>query len=233
MSVIEVAVVLQIGGAVMMAAHLQRVLHHVLEIEIWQAYGLALLGVVIMASLVVKPWVPFVAPWSMQLMAVPLGLAAGLGAGWADRRVVRSLSRRMRRGGSGRRGMVQGATAQQGIRNLGGGWGRGTMTLPTAVVVAALEEVLYRGVLLELGRRVDGIGGILLVGASTIWFALAHVGFGWMHVWSKFPLSVLALGVTLSSGTVLAGVVAHSVFNLGVMHDQRRRWVIAERRVGW
>lgn len=243
LSVMEVAVTLQIAGAVMTAFHLQRALGRRWRVDVWRAYFVTLSCVLVVAGSVVAPWSAFGAPWMMQVIAVPVGLLAGLLAASLDRRLVRRLSRvgaargpgeRPYGGGSARsvrRGHVW--AEEWGGREVYGGredWRGREMTSRAAVGVAVLEEMLFRGVLVEISQRLDGTAGVVMLATSTAWFALTHVGFGWMHVVSKLSLSVAAIAVTLGSGTVLAGIVAHITFNLKVLSERRRRWVVVERR---
>lgn len=96
------------------------------------------------------------------------------------------------------------------------GCGRGVSPLlvltafPGAVIVASVEEVLFRGVLFALIRRHWGAGGAVLLTSGA--FSLAHLGL--------YPPPVLLLGLIAGlllgswralTGDLVAPVVAHSV----------------------
>jgi membrane protease YdiL (CAAX protease family) len=87
-------------------------------------------------------------------------------------------------------------------------------TLALLVIVAALEEVLFRGVLVDLCLALDQswLTAACLAG-TVIVFAASHVYWGWSQVFAKGLLGVFALISVLSLGTVVAAVVAHVLFN--------------------
>lgn len=80
--------------------------------------------------------------------------------------------------------------------------------------VAALEELVYRGVLLgqalTLGMPVLRVSAIIL---TVLLFAAAHLSLGRENALIMLILSSAATGAVLSSGSVVSGVVAHVLFN--------------------
>lgn len=86
--------------------------------------------------------------------------------------------------------------------------------LALLVAVAALEEVLFRGVLVDLclALRRPAVVSICLAGTVAV-FALSHVHWGWSEVLAKAGLGTLALLSVMSLETVAPAVVAHVVFN--------------------
>jgi membrane protease YdiL (CAAX protease family) len=96
--------------------------------------------------------------------------------------------------------------------------------LVALTAIGALEELVYRGVLLSacLLVPVAALRDAALA-ATVAAFALSHVWYGWPHVLAKLPLGVLALASALAFGTVLAAVAAHVVFNAAVWRDLRGR----------
>jgi membrane protease YdiL (CAAX protease family) len=83
------------------------------------------------------------------------------------------------------------------------------------VSAAALEEVLFRGVLVELSLslRSPALTATCLL-ASLLAFALTHVALGWAEVFAKLPLGALALISVLLLPSVVPAILAHVLFNL-------------------
>jgi membrane protease YdiL (CAAX protease family) len=90
------------------------------------------------------------------------------------------------------------------------------------LVIAALEEFIYRGLLIGVCFLLPN-GGLMtfaLIG-NIVAFALSHIWFGWPHVLAKFPLSVVTTAVTLVMGTILPAIIAHLFFNAIFWKDMR------------
>lgn len=178
-----------------------------------------------------------------------VGLAAALPAGvvlteasWrADRYLVRKLGARPARSaqpasrlvgksrpiGIAARG-VRPATASQRSAPMNR-WTRTErereiyVALPWLVAGAVLEEVWYRGALGRMAlSELPLPAGVLLLLGATIAFALSHLPFGWRQAAAKLPLSVLALGATVTTGTVLTAVIGHTLFNVRVWRLYQR-----------
>ena len=188
---------------------------------------------------------------SAWLASFPLGLIAGLIAGWSDRAIVRYLSRRRfvvgnhsvrssqtvtRRtqhevsvrstyfrgsGLSPRRTLVRSPNMQKGVQHA---LESQRFEISSLVMGAVLEELIYRGFLVSACFLLptNFLIGIALA-SSIIIFALSHIRFGWPHVLAKLPLGALAMIAVLSLGTVLPAVVAHVVFNIGIWKDMRNQ----------
>jgi membrane protease YdiL (CAAX protease family) len=90
------------------------------------------------------------------------------------------------------------------------------------VLLAAFEELLYRGFLIHVCLMLHTSLAILAVTGTVVAFALSHIVFGWPHVLAKFPLGLLTTISALTFSTVLAAIVAHVVFNL-IMWDSWRK----------
>lgn len=131
-------------------------------------------------------------------LAVPCGLAAAALSVAADRRILAARTRRP-------------ASAVSGFG------------LPTVLACGAVEEINHRGwlpqacLLLPPAAVPPALAGTLVV------FALVHTPFGWPHVLAKGLLGGFALAAVLVSGTVLAGVLAHVLFNAEVW-KRGTRW---------
>jgi len=168
------------------------------------------------------------------LVAIPLGLAIGALGTFLDRLLLRIVGRRTHRTQARHEGrrrphetpVVRSTLPLARRRTLRlvsrapvlteghfGPW--------TLVAVAVSEELLYRGLFLQLALALEGWWGPAMVSVSVVAFALAHVWFGWASVLSKSPLGILCTAVVLASGSVLAAVVAHTLFNLAVWRRMR------------
>jgi hypothetical protein len=191
------------------------------------------------------------------IISVPIGLVAGLMACWCDRRILRHLSRRrlmqVKSGEGGRLGYnwrTQPASnlfgrfeyapvasslvgkrrsrflkTEQDLRSFSEIQQIGVSSL---VIIAVLEEMIFRGFLLNLCFALPTTYLITIAVFGTIlFFSLSHIHFGWPHVLAKLPLGVLTTITALWSGAVLPAIVAHVVFNFRAWKDQRNRpvWV--------
>lgn len=162
-------------------------------------------------------------------LAVPIGIGIGL-AGLRLDAIARRVGRRRAR--EARPRMRPRATARaprsggQPVAAVPGEGSASVSTLALLVAVGALEELLFRGVLVDLSRsiRSPGLEAACLVATVAV-FALSHVYWGWSEVASKAALGVLALAAVLGLGTVLPAVLAHGTFNAGT-------WIAARAATG-
>lgn len=206
-----------------------------------RVYGAVLLGVTAWGALIFGRGIaPLPAPDDARawLASVALGLIAGIAAAWCDRAVVRFLRRsarlRERSAATQRRRIVQ-------VRPVGGltharrddpfektRSARGPFSLqeemsPGAVVfLGAMEEVVYRGILVQLcGLLVNPRLVAMALALSVVLFGLSHIEFGWPHVISKLPLGALALAAVLGTGFIVPALIAHVLFNVLVYRNHR------------
>jgi membrane protease YdiL (CAAX protease family) len=173
-------------------------------------------------------------PWA-ALMAVPVGVACAAGVIVVDSAIVRRLARpaAVR---AGYPAAVDGpgttaprpaglATASQSFRQRRIGLDRASNGFaPTAadlrvrlgwlLGVAALEEAVFRGVLLRLALLVPvaPLRWAAVLGTAAV-FAFSHLFFGWTHVLAKAPLAVATTTTALVTGGIGAAVVTHTLFN--------------------
>jgi len=91
--------------------------------------------------------------------------------------------------------------------------------------VGVLEELVFRGVLLQLcmGFSSRPTIAIALV-ALIIMFALSHVWYGVEHILAKLPLSIFTTLSALALDTVWPAIVTHVIFNMEIV---RKRKVMA------
>jgi hypothetical protein len=68
----------------------------------------------------------------------------------------------------------------------------------------------------------SALGAVCLVG-TVVAFGLAHVEFGWAHVSAKTFLATMALASVVLTGSVVAAVVGHCLFNANVVRERRER----------
>lgn len=186
-------------------------------------YSAAMLGVASAAIAVLDlPRIEILTLPTLAL-AVPLGVGAGVAAVVTDA-VLRHASR-------GRRGRAVVAHTPAPLHTsaarptasfvrpdrLSGSVDALTGSLFPALLVsaAALEEVLFRGVLVELSLslRSPALTATCLL-ASLLAFALTHVALGWAEVFAKLPLGALALISVLLLPSVVPAILAHVLFNL-------------------
>jgi membrane protease YdiL (CAAX protease family) len=161
---------------------------------------------------------------SLQLsLALPIGAAAGAVAVRAESAVGRAWRRRSRRPAAPRRTAGVGLPppwAPAGARILGGGSSaRPSVVLALLLAAAVVEEVLFRGVLVELSLALASPPLVVLaLAGGALGFALVHAPLGLREVLMKLPLGLTALGAALALGSVAPAVVAHAVFNVHAWH---------------
>lgn len=87
-------------------------------------------------------------------------------------------------------------------------------TLLLLALVAALEELLFRGCLVALAFRLPSAALVAIALAlSVLAFAATHLYAGLGEALGKLPLGGATLAATLLSGTVWPAIVAHVCFN--------------------
>jgi membrane protease YdiL (CAAX protease family) len=93
--------------------------------------------------------------------------------------------------------------------------GTGLLATAAALVAAAAEEVIFRGVALSL---LDGLAGVwVAVAVTSVCYGLNHLYFGKITVWQK-TLTGVGFGVLfVLSGSLLVPLIAHAVQNLVVL----------------
>jgi Type II CAAX prenyl endopeptidase Rce1-like len=185
--------------------------------------------------------------WAISLLAGPfLGLAASI----SDRAIVRHCIRRQFSNltpsvRTEQRRRTQGAYRVSSIRRMpvaGESTRKRTLGLPAdshamwqrnheqqfnvlpLVLLAGLEELLYRGFLLHVCLMLQtSVPVMLAVTGTVVAFALSHIVFGWPHVLAKFPLGLLTTISALTFSTVLISIVAHVMFNLRTWYSWRKQ----------
>ena len=149
-------------------------------------------------------------------VALGIGLAAPVGwlAYFLDQRIIRASRRKMLRSGRlrpARAGSKVPAQAAIGVVRQG------------ALRVACtgfLEEIVFRGILFHIALQADALlAKVALVVLITLLFAANHIPYGRIHFVAKLPLSALAGGLTILTGSVLGAALAHFLFNHLIMRD--------------
>lgn len=200
------------------------------KVDFFRVYA-ALLASIVLGGFWLIGW-----RWSFDVSAVwialslPVGAVLGLLAERLDRRIVRCLLRRhglrpatahsvnvqrrthivsqmppsMQRKNRGLRAIKSHHMIAEALRP----------TLALMLCIAAMEELIFRGLLLQLAELSPSLWvyGTCVVGTLVV-FACSHIQFGWVHVLGKAPLGALCLLVTLVSGSVVGAIVAHALFN--------------------
>ena len=161
-------------------------------------YVATLLGVAAIAAGALR--LPGVRWSSWTIAALLVGLVAGEAAVRADGLIRRSLRRRAPYTPVIRPAVAAPPTAAH-------------TTLALLLAVAVLEEILYRGVLVDLSLELPLVAAALCIAATVVAFAAAHVYWGWIEMVAKLPLGLAALLASLPFRVVLGAIVAHVVFN--------------------
>jgi membrane protease YdiL (CAAX protease family) len=143
-------------------------------------------------------------------LAFPVGMTIGFLAIRWDALVRRTARARARRDARKRAVRVESRPAAAAP---GGEQPGSVSTLALLLAVAILEEVLFRGVLVDLALSLSSPAAVACVAGTLAAFALSHVYWGWSEVASKGMLGALALVSVLALGTVVPAVVAHAVLN--------------------
>ena len=99
-------------------------------------------------------------------------------------------------------------------------------TLVLLLAIAVLEELLFRGFLVEFALRLSPPGlAALAIAGTVLAFAAGHVFWGPVEALAKAPLGIAALAASLPFHCLLGAVAAHVVFNA-------RSWHMARTAVG-
>lgn len=99
--------------------------------------------------------------------------------------------------------------------------------LVTLLVIAILEEIIFRGVLLQccLLLPVSIAGGAMVM--TVICFGASHAGFGIYQMISKTLLGALCLMAALTCHTVLPAIIIHCYLNWAAYRKMQEKVVIA------
>ena len=144
-----------------------------------------------------------------------LGAPAGMWASSCDEWIRRALRRRTRRAalerGLGTRVSVLASASRisppgAGALDVGG-------SLALLLLIAALEELLFRGIVIDLALRLTVVAAAACIAGSIVVFAASHIYWGLEEFVAKLPLALAALAVSLPFRAVVGAVVAHMVFN--------------------
>jgi membrane protease YdiL (CAAX protease family) len=167
-----------------------------------RVYVGTLLAVAVVAAAALR--LPVLRWSSWTFVAVLVGLAAGEAAVRADGAIRRSLVRRRRYAPAVRLAPPPAVAAPSPA--VGG-------TLALLLAVAALEEVLYRGVLVDVSLELPVAAAAVCIAATVVAFAAAHVYWGWIEMAAKVPLALAALLASLPFRALLGAIAAHVLFN--------------------
>lgn len=219
-------------GASSIAAALEPLLRSS-RISFLHVYGLLLLAVVLWGAFIFDIR-SLIGSCFSYMSAVPLGLLLGFLSTRADRTILKLLSKRQSIGPKHRFqnktirpikterldiGIGGSSKVRQNIDNrsvLDPGY-----KLLSLLMIAILEEVFYRGWLLNIATMLPSSWlQSLAVAVSIGVFSLIHIRFGWEHVIAKLPLGIFALLGVLVTGSIFTAIIAHGWFNYRVWKDQ-------------
>lgn len=173
--------------------------------------------------------------WRTAGLALPVGIAAGAVAWWGDAAVKRLLRKRQGRSPQRRRvrtwlqegdgaGWLRSVQREFKVRRpdhfrLTGGPGPRYAGLGWLLLAGMLEEVLFRGVLVDLVLSLySPVWIVLCLLATVVVFALSHLSLGYYEVFAKLPLGLVTLLVALLMHSVLPAIIAHGYFNFWAWH---------------
>jgi hypothetical protein len=154
--------------------------------------------------------------WTTALLAAPVGLTAAalavVGETFVRRRVASAPRVGLRRPLAH---AVRDADPASLVRPDRGARDGRTALLVMLVLVGALEEVLFRGVVLDLALAIPWTPvAVVALLASLVAFAASHVALGRTEMVAKLPLGAATLAAALLLGSVAPAIVAHVAFNL-------------------
>jgi Type II CAAX prenyl endopeptidase Rce1-like len=173
--------------------------------------------------------------WMGLGASLPIGLLVGMLAWHSDVHLGRTLAPRTRT--TPRRpvhvsrvrpiGMASGSRAAHRVAvNRWGARDRDAatqITLTRLLAGAMLEEIVYRGVLVQIAiTEASRWATVPLLLIAVVAFGVSHLPFGWSQALAKLPLSILAMAATLATGTIVAAVIGHVLFNYRVWLHYRR-----------
>jgi membrane protease YdiL (CAAX protease family) len=87
----------------------------------------------------------------------------------------------------------------------------GLWFLNAVIISPLLEELIFRGILLQLFRRYLPLG-VSVVTVTTI-FALGHVGISLQNVFAAFFIGLYLTWLFIRSGSLYPGILAHAAAN--------------------
>jgi membrane protease YdiL (CAAX protease family) len=88
----------------------------------------------------------------------------------------------------------------------------GHVFLMSVLVGPLIEELVYRGLFLQLGRRYLPLWVAILL--PSVVFAATHIGpLGWAYL-AAFPMSCLFSWLVVRSGSIYSSLLCHCSFNL-------------------
>jgi len=215
-------VVLGVGGSTVATRLHQRWLA-VHGVSFTVVYGVTLIVAIVCGTLTLYG-VPLLLPPVVQW---PVDIALGMVVGWGAFVADRAINRRCQRRELGRRPSQAAASGgEQRVWRAMAAPANAPAGEPASrrdlLVIAVLEEVVFRGVLVRFALSMDAtpLIGALLVAIAGV-FALEHLHFGWSHVAGKLPFSaVVTIGAVVLGSSVMP-IAAHVMLNLLVFRHLR------------
>ncbi len=156
--------------------------------------------------------------WGATLASVVVGVALGFALFGAELAAARALAHQT--GGEGtlhRAFEGQSQEFARGQRQAGS-----APLLLLSVVVVMAEEFLWRGFLLHALQTSFAVPATWAVVISSLCFGINHYYFGLRNVLQKTISGACWAGLLLATGSLLAPVVSHLVFDLVALRRMRR-----------
>lgn len=92
-----------------------------------------------------------------------------------------------------------------------------TQIVMLVLIISILEEILFRGVINQIALEMKSNYKIILVLAGVMSFGISHLFSGWQQLVSKLIFSCLMAILFFISGTILAPIISHAIFNFCVV----------------
>ena len=88
----------------------------------------------------------------------------------------------------------------------------GTLFLKAVILMPLLEEIFYRGLVMQLLRRYLRTWSAVMI--STVFFGVTHLGQGAGTAVNAFALGLVFSALAIRTGSLLTSILCHSAFNL-------------------
>lgn len=107
----------------------------------------------------------------------------------------------------------------------------GAVALKALLFAPLLEELFYRGLMLQFLRRYCPLG--VAVGVSSGVFGITHIGHGWANVVGAFALGCVFAWLVVRTGSLWTSILCHAVVNLAWLFLVVPAFGLLERIVSW
>jgi len=107
----------------------------------------------------------------------------------------------------------------------------GALALKALLIMPFLEELFYRGMVLQLLRRFVPTWTAVFV--SSAFFGITHVGNGWENAITAFLLGCIFASLVVRTGSLLASMLCHSLVNFTWLFLLTPAFGLLEKLIAW